>query len=163
MQEATKGVAGHEGAGVVVAVGSDMKDKWKVGDRAGIKWIWSTCGHCDMCTLGVDYEVHCPNQVDTAVHVPGTFQQYAVADGRYTTRIPDGVSDEGESFQSLGPRIYSMRRDCSGGTEADRPFLRPEAAPIMCGGVTAYCGVKKCDVRAGQFVALFGYALLIGG
>ena len=38
MQDATKGIAGHEGAGVVVAVGDNMQHKWKVGDRAGIKW-----------------------------------------------------------------------------------------------------------------------------
>lgn len=35
MQDATKGIAGHEGAGVVAAVGDNMQHKWKVGDRAG--------------------------------------------------------------------------------------------------------------------------------
>ena len=69
-----------------------MHDKWKIGDRAGVKWIWSTCGECDFCTDGG--ELFCPNQLDTAVNVPGTFQQYCRADGRYTTRIPDGVPDE---------------------------------------------------------------------
>jgi propanol-preferring alcohol dehydrogenase len=37
MADSTKGIAGHEGAGVVVAVGDGMDHKWKVGDRAGIK------------------------------------------------------------------------------------------------------------------------------
>jgi len=37
MAESTKGIAGHEGAGVVVAVGDGMGHKWKVGDRAGVK------------------------------------------------------------------------------------------------------------------------------
>jgi propanol-preferring alcohol dehydrogenase len=33
--------AGHEGAGVVVAVGSNVKEgQWKIGDRAGVKPIW---------------------------------------------------------------------------------------------------------------------------
>jgi alcohol dehydrogenase, propanol-preferring len=40
MGDAAEGIAGHEGAGYVVAVGDLMKDKWKVGDRAGVKWIW---------------------------------------------------------------------------------------------------------------------------
>lgn len=35
MQDATQGIAGHEGAGVVVAVGDNMHKKWKTGDRAG--------------------------------------------------------------------------------------------------------------------------------
>lgn len=42
MMDATKGIAGHEGAGVVAAVGEGMDKRWKVGDRAGIKWIAST-------------------------------------------------------------------------------------------------------------------------
>lgn len=62
MKPETKGIAGHEGAGIVVAVGDNMHHKWKVGDRAGIKWVWSTCGTCEMCTNGVD-ELHCPSQV----------------------------------------------------------------------------------------------------
>ena len=93
MSPETRGIAGHEGAGVVIAVGNNMHHKWKVGDRAGIKWVASVCGECEFCTNGVD-ELHCPNQKDSAVNVPGTFQQYAIADGNYTTRIPDGVKDE---------------------------------------------------------------------
>lgn len=37
MQESTKGISGHEGAGVVVAVADDVKELWKEGDRVGIK------------------------------------------------------------------------------------------------------------------------------
>ncbi|KAK5189551.1 hypothetical protein LTR99_001830 [Exophiala xenobiotica] len=93
MQPATKGIAGHEGAGVVVSVGDDMHHKWKVGDRAGIKWVWSVCGECEFCTNGSD-ELHCPNQKNAGFTAAGTFQQYALSDGKYTTRIPDGVTDE---------------------------------------------------------------------
>ncbi len=93
MQPATNGIAGHEGAGVVVAVGDDMHHKWKVGDRAGIKWVWSVCGECEFCTNGSD-ELHCPNQKNAGFTAAGTFQQYALSDGKYTTRIPDGVADE---------------------------------------------------------------------
>ncbi|KIW50019.1 hypothetical protein PV05_11643 [Exophiala xenobiotica] len=75
----TKGIAGHEGAGVVVSVGDNMHQKWKVGDRAGVKWVHSICGACEFCTN---------------VTVPGTFQQYVVADGNYTSRLPEGVEDE---------------------------------------------------------------------
>lgn len=93
MQPATKGIAGHEGAGVVVAVGDDMHHKWKVGDRAGIKWVWGVCGECEFCTNGTD-ELHCPKQKNSGFTAAGTFQQYALSDGRYTTRIPEGVKDE---------------------------------------------------------------------
>jgi propanol-preferring alcohol dehydrogenase len=87
------GIVGHEGAGIVVSVGSDVQDLWKVGDRAGIKWVASICGICEMCTNGVD-EVHCPKQTNSGFTTPGTFQEYCVTDGRYATHLPDAVKDE---------------------------------------------------------------------
>ena len=48
---------GHEGAGVIVKVGSSVTTL-KPGQRAGLKPIWDTCGACELC-YG-DKEVHCP-------------------------------------------------------------------------------------------------------
>lgn len=93
MKPETHGIAGHEGAGIVVAVGSNVKDLWKEGDRAGIKWIASVCRKCEFCTNGVD-ECHCPKQLNSGFSIAGTFQEYAVTDARYATRLPDGVKDE---------------------------------------------------------------------
>lgn len=93
MQPATNGIAGHEGAGVVIAVGSNVQDLWQVGNRAGIKWIASVCRRCEFCTNGVD-ECHCPKQVNSGFTFPGTFQEYALTDAHYATRLPDGVKDE---------------------------------------------------------------------
>lgn len=59
--DSAKGIAGNEGAGVVVAAADDVSDIWKVGDRAGVKWVVSVCGRCEFCTNGTD-ELHCPNQ-----------------------------------------------------------------------------------------------------
>lgn len=93
MQPQTQGIAGHEGAGTVVAVGSAVTDLWKEGDRAGIKWIASVCGKCEFCTNGVD-ECHCPKQLNSGFSIAGTFQEYALTDARYATRLPDAVKDE---------------------------------------------------------------------
>jgi propanol-preferring alcohol dehydrogenase len=93
MQDSTNGICGHEGAGVVVAVGDNMHGRWNVGDRAGMKWVYSTCGDCEFCLNGTD-ELHCPKQMNCGFTAPGTFQQYAISDGRYTSRIPEGVKDE---------------------------------------------------------------------
>ncbi|KAH8678069.1 chaperonin 10-like protein [Xylariales sp. PMI_506] len=81
---------GHEGAGIVVKVGENVKD-WQLGDRAGIKPIWNTCGTCENCTDGK--ENYCQNLLNSGLHVNGTYQQYVVSPARYTTRIPDGVPD----------------------------------------------------------------------
>ncbi|KAK7418293.1 hypothetical protein QQX98_004078 [Neonectria punicea] len=88
----SQGISGHEGVGVVVAVGDNMQARWQVGDRAGVKFIASTCEECDFCSSGD--EVQCLYRKDSGVTAPGTFQEYCVADGRYTTRIPDGVLAE---------------------------------------------------------------------
>ncbi|EKJ76064.1 hypothetical protein NXS19_002873 [Fusarium pseudograminearum] len=93
MKDATNGIAGHEGAGSVVAVGQGMEHRWKIGDRAGVKSIASVCGECDFCRAGSD-EVHCPEQTTSGLSVPGTFQEYVVADGKYSSKLPDGVTDE---------------------------------------------------------------------
>lgn len=93
MQDVAGGIAGHEGAGIVVAIGDGMDSRWKIGDRAGVKWIASTCGECEFCLNGVD-EVHCIKQTNSGFSAPGTFQEYCLADGRYTSKLPDGVLDE---------------------------------------------------------------------
>lgn len=87
------GISGHEGAGVVAAVGSNVQDLWKIGDRAGIKWIASICRRCEFCTNGSD-ECHCPKQLNSGFTTPGTFQEYTLTDAHYATRLPDGVKDE---------------------------------------------------------------------
>lgn len=59
---------GHEGAGVVVKIGSLVKT-WKIGDRAGIKPTWDTCMSCDLCWGHL--ECHCPEAIPTGLKVPG--------------------------------------------------------------------------------------------
>jgi len=82
--------AGHEGAGVIVKVGKGCKHL-KVGMRAGFKPIADTCGMCEQCRT--DKECYCSNAVLTGLHTDGTYKQYVKSPERYTTLIPDGVSD----------------------------------------------------------------------
>jgi alcohol dehydrogenase, propanol-preferring len=42
---------GHERAGIVVALVSGVTHL-KEGDRVGIAWLHSACGHCDYCLSG---------------------------------------------------------------------------------------------------------------
>lgn len=81
---------GHEGAGVVVAMGPEVSG-WKIGDRAGIKPVLDVCHECEFCRNGM--ETACPKAVATGVTVNGSYAQYVLSPARYTTRIPDGVSD----------------------------------------------------------------------
>src|SRR6266581_582261 len=44
-------IPGHEGAGIVVALGA-VVTHLKEGDRVGIAWLHSACGHCEFCLSG---------------------------------------------------------------------------------------------------------------
>lgn len=62
---------GHEGAGVIVKVGSNVQD-WKVGDRAGIKPMWTTCQNCELCWN--DQETYCKKRLNSGMRMNGTFR-----------------------------------------------------------------------------------------
>ena len=44
-------IPGHEGVGHVIAVGAEVGHV-KEGDRVGIPWLYSACGHCEHCLGG---------------------------------------------------------------------------------------------------------------
>nr|ADM08009.1 alcohol dehydrogenase [Candida maltosa] len=81
-------VGGHEGAGVVVGMGENVKD-WKIGDYAGIKWLNSSCMNCEYCQQGA--ESVCDTLDLSGCTHDGTFQQYATADATQAARIPAGT------------------------------------------------------------------------
>jgi propanol-preferring alcohol dehydrogenase len=82
-------IPGHEGAGVVAALGSGVTHL-KEGDRVGIAWLHSACGHCSFCLSG--WETLCPGQKNSGYSVNGSFAQYAVGQADYLGRIPKGLS-----------------------------------------------------------------------
>ncbi|HEY1677666.1 MAG TPA: alcohol dehydrogenase AdhP [Candidatus Sulfotelmatobacter sp.] len=82
-------IPGHEGAGIVAALGPGVKNL-NVGDRVGIVWLHSACGHCDFCLSG--WETLCHEQQNSGYSVNGSFAQYAVAQADYLGRIPKELS-----------------------------------------------------------------------
>ncbi|KAK0762860.1 hypothetical protein N5P37_004382 [Trichoderma harzianum] len=79
----------HEGIGQVVQLGPDAADTL-LGQRVGLGWIYSVCGHCYNCKAGLDN--WCINQLNTGTDRPGTMQQYVVANADYLMPIPDELS-----------------------------------------------------------------------
>jgi propanol-preferring alcohol dehydrogenase len=80
---------GHEGAGIVAALGPGVTHL-KEGDRVGIVWLHSACGHCEFCLSG--WETLCLEQKNSGYSVNGSFAQYAVAQADYLGRIPKNLS-----------------------------------------------------------------------
>ena len=82
-------VPGHEGVGIVEAVGDGVTHR-SVGERVAIPWLGHACGHCDQCVSG--WETLCEEQQNSGYSIDGTFSEYAVADATYVVPVPAEVS-----------------------------------------------------------------------
>ncbi len=83
-------VPGHEIVGRVDALGPGAT-RFSVGDRVGVAWLASTCGHCRFCRRGA--ENLCPAATFTGWDHDGGYAEYAVADERFAYRLPDELPD----------------------------------------------------------------------
>ena len=81
-------IPGHEGVGTVAAVGTGVTFV-REGDRVGVPWLYSACGHCSHCLGG--WETLCESQQNTGYSVNGSFADYVIADPNYVGHIPDGL------------------------------------------------------------------------
>lgn len=81
-------IPGHEGVGLVAAVGAGVTHV-KEGDRVGIPWLYSACGHCEHCLGG--WETLCERQQNTGYSVNGSFAEYAVGDADYVGHLPGNI------------------------------------------------------------------------
>lgn len=88
-------VLGHESAGVITAVASDVTD-WKVGDRVVCETAAKICGSCALCRTG-RYNL-CPGREGYGAIRDGAFSELLMAEVRVLHRIPDNVSFEQASM-----------------------------------------------------------------
>jgi alcohol dehydrogenase, propanol-preferring len=81
-------VPGHEGVGIVEALGAGVTNLSK-SDRVAIPWLGWACGNCEYCTSG--WETYCPKARYTGYFVNGCHAEYAIASADFVARVPDGV------------------------------------------------------------------------
>jgi propanol-preferring alcohol dehydrogenase len=81
-------IPGHEGAGIVAAVGAGVT-ALKEGDAVGIAWLHDACGCCEHCITG--WETLCESQHDSGYSVDGSFAEYAIGSAAYVARLPANV------------------------------------------------------------------------
>ena len=124
-------VPGHEIAGVVAAVGSDVT-KHKVGDRVGVGCFVDSCGECDACVAGE--EQYCRKGVTGTYNATGRdgertqggYSTNIVVTEHFVLSIPDGI-------------------------ELD------VAAPLLCAGITLYSPLRHWKTGPGTKVAIIGF------
>ena len=76
---------GHEGIGIVAALGAGVTAV-KEGDRVGVPWLYSACGHCEYCLAA--REPVCAEAHFGGYTKNGGFAEYIVADPNYVAHIP---------------------------------------------------------------------------
>ena len=84
-------IPGHEGVGYVAAVGAGVRSV-KEGDRVGVPWLHTACGHCEHCITG--WETLCGDQQNTGYSVDGGFADYVLADPAYVGHLPQALGFE---------------------------------------------------------------------
>ncbi|TWX38819.1 NAD(P)-dependent alcohol dehydrogenase [Frigoribacterium sp. ACAM 257] len=123
-------VPGHEIAGVVTQVGSDVS-KHEVGDRVGIGCFVDSCRECENCLAG-EQQFCVKGNVPTyngrqysGEETYGGYAKQIVADENYVLSIPEGIALD-------------------------------EAAPLLCAGITTYSPLKHWGAGPGKKVAVVG-------
>jgi propanol-preferring alcohol dehydrogenase len=81
-------IPGHEAIGRVAAVGAGVTIV-KEGDRVGVPWLYSACGHCEHCLSA--WETVCSEAEFGGYTKNGGFAEYVIADPNYVAHIPAGL------------------------------------------------------------------------
>lgn len=124
-------VPGHEIAGIVTEVGSEVT-KFAVGDRVGVGCFVDSCRECEFCLAGEEQYCNNPGMVGTYNAVgfdgqptQGGYSGAIVVDENYVLTIPESIPLD-------------------------------KAAPLLCAGITTYSPLRHWNAGPGTEVAVIG-------
>ena len=129
-------VPGHEIAGIVSAVGKNVK-MFKIGDKAGVGCMVNSCMKCDSCKNGE--EQHCET-----TGMVGTY-------GAPEKSSPTGITQGGYSNNIVVTEHFAIK--------IPNNIELQYAAPLLCAGITTYSPMIKAKIKKGDKVGVVG----IGG
>jgi NDMA-dependent alcohol dehydrogenase len=135
-------VLGHEGAGVVTAVGEGVS-RFAVGDRVVSSFV-SMCGHCHYCQTG-----------RPQLCVQSLQALYTLPDG--TVRTHDEAGTALNVFCGCGVMAEYATLHADSLVKIDREMPLDRAALISCGVMTGFgAAVNTARVEAGSIAVVFG-------
>jgi D-arabinose 1-dehydrogenase-like Zn-dependent alcohol dehydrogenase len=132
-------VPGHEIAGVIDAVGSEVPE-WKAGDRVGVGWFGGNDGHCQSCRRG-DF-ITCQNLQIPGISYDGGYADYVLVPFGALARIPATLTAaEAAPLMCAGVTTFNSLRNAG---------ARP-------GDVVAILGIGGLGHLGVQFAAKMGF------
>jgi L-idonate 5-dehydrogenase len=140
-------VLGHEVAGVIEAVGSDVT-RFEAGDRIAVSPS-RPCGLCRFCQQGL--QNHCLDMryygsAMRTPHVQGAFRQQLVVETHQAHLLADSVSDaEGSMGEPLAVALHAVRRA--------GPLLGKRVLVTGCGPIGALVVIAARRAGATEIVA----------
>ena len=137
-------IPGHEGAGLVAAVGAGVTNL-KEGDPVGIAWLHDACGLCEYCITG--WETLCEAQHNSGYSVNGSFAEYAIGAAGYVARLPERTD-----FSALAPIL------CAGVTTY-KGLKETEARPGEWVAISGLGGLGHIAVQYAKAMGLHVVAL----
>lgn len=103
-------ILGHEASGVIVAIGSDVKNL-EVGDRVTIE-PGVPCGECDLCKSGKYNLCRDISFMGIPIYKPyseGAFVEYTIRPASWVYRLPDQVTfEEGAMIEPLSVGMQAV-------------------------------------------------------
>ncbi|WP_078315012.1 NAD(P)-dependent alcohol dehydrogenase [Mycobacterium sp. D16Q16] len=124
-------VPGHEIAGVISAIGSEVT-KFKPGDHAGVGCMVESCRTCPQCLAGLQQYCSGGGMVGTygakdrdGTQTQGGYSQAVVVNEDFVLHIPDSLPLD-------------------------------KAAPLLCAGITTYSPLRHWGAGPGKRVAVIG-------
>ena len=137
-------IPGHEGAGVVSALGHGVTGV-KEGDPVGIAWLHDACGTCEHCISG--WETLCESQHNSGYSLDGAFAEYAIGSAAYVARLPDRPD-----FTAMAPIL------CAGVTTY-KGIKETEAQPGQWLAISGLGGLGHIAVQYAKAMGLHVAAL----
>ena len=137
-------IPGHEGAGVVAALGPGVEGLTE-GDPVGIAWLHDACGGCEYCVTG--WETLCPAQHNSGYSVNGSFAEYAIGAAPYVGRLPRNAD-----FAEIAPIL------CAGVTTY-KGIKETEAKPGEWLAISGVGGLGHVAVQYARAMGLHVVAL----
>lgn len=149
-------VLGHEVAGVIDAVGDEVRD-FAAGERIAVSPS-RPCGYCRFCQQGL--QNHCLDMLyyGSAMrtpHVQGAFRQEIVVEAHQAHRLAANLSDEeGSMAEPLAVALHAVRRAGS--------LLGKNVLVTGCGPIGALVVIAARRAGAAQIVATDVGAFTLG-